>query len=249
MEAQQHEALNYDALAQWQQLRHDQRAGEREAARALSNLHANCFIAGFVLVLALALNSFGSSGPASSAGEVIDGISFAGELKQGRTALRFVGGGTRSKAKIVKVYAVALYIEEAAAHGLLGGFTGGEPGFFEALIHGTFAQSFVLEFHRAVDSAAVAGGISDALASRLPAKSVTKFRAAVLQVAGDSVSRGSKLTFACKGGAMTLSSAGKSASLKDKGVCPALWDVYLGKSPVSPPAKAGVGAGFKAHFR
>lgn len=33
-------------------------------------------------------------------------------------------------------------------------------------------------------------------------------------------------------------------TLKDKALCPALFDVYYGKSPVSPAAKEGAANGF-----
>jgi hypothetical protein len=35
-----------------------------------------------------------------------------------------------------------------------------------------------------------------------------------------------------------------AVTLKEKGLCPALFDVYFGKAPVSPAAKDGVAVGF-----
>merc|ERR1712129_175027 len=89
----------------------------------------------------------------------------------------------------------------------------------------------LLQFHRAV--AAV----------------LDKFRSTLLVTLGDaSVLKGAKIFFSCRGDSMTISvgTLSHSSAIRDKTLCPAFIDVYLGPKPISPAAKAGVAAGFTA---
>ena len=56
--------------------------------------------------------------------------------------------------------------------------------------------------------------------------------------------RANFLLCACASLLRARSSPSAGANIKDKAVCPAFFDVYFGKSPVSPAAKDGVAAGF-----
>ena len=74
----------------------------------------------------------------------------------------------------------------------------------------------------------------------------SKFREALIKALGEARSQGARIYFMCKGTALSIGSGSTSvsASLKEKGVCSALFDVYYGKSPVSPAVKEGAAAGF-----
>lgn len=52
--------------------------------------------------------------------------------------------------------------------------------------------------------------------------------------------------FMCKADTMYMGvgAPATQATLKEKGACAALFDVYLGKAPISAPAKDGIGNGF-----
>ena len=61
---------------------------------------------------------------------------------------------------------------------------------------------------------------------------------------GGDVAKGDSLSFACKGSSMSISlNGGGGASLSGK-ACESLFDVYLGKDPISKEAKQGVAAAF-----
>jgi hypothetical protein len=74
---------------------------------------------------------------------------------------------------------------------------------------------------------------------------LSKFESLLTGVLGGSVPKDSQLFLTCKGDSLHVSiteSTGPHVSAK--GLCPALFDVYLGKSPISQPIKSGVAAGF-----
>ena len=67
-------------------------------------------------------------------------------------------------------------------------------------------------------------------------------------LSSESIERGAQLFFQCKGGTLVISkgsyNAAASSTLREKGICSALFDVYYGKTPVSPAAKEGAAVGF-----
>lgn len=206
----------------------------------------------FAVVLALYANGYLSSGSAV-AGDSIDGLAFPGQLK----GQSFVGGGTRAKYGAVKVYAVGLYIDAGRAASSLKPFVGLPAeklpaNFFKTLQTGKFDRTLLLQFHRAVAADTVAGALRDSLAGRLSAAALDKFRSTLLATLGDaSVLKGAKIFFSCRGDSLTISTgtlSGNAQSIRDKTLCPAFIDVYLGPKPISPAAKAGVAAGFAARL-
>jgi len=180
----------------------------------------------------------------------IDGISFPSEVKMGGVVQQVTGGGTRTKYGVAKVYAAALYLDSRGASSALKSYANGKPptkqAFFDAVIKGTFAKTLLLQFHRSVDRGAVAGALSDSLKPRLGKKAVEAFREALLSVCPEDVVKGSQLFFMCKGETLHigLGSPDVKQTIKDKGACAALWDVYYGKDPISAPLKSGMAAGF-----
>jgi len=201
-------------------------------------------------VIAYALGAMDmSSGAAADGGTSIDGAFFPPELKMGGVRQQLTGGGTRTKYGVAKVYAVAAYLDAAGASSSLKKFSGKPKppaAFYDALAKGTFAKTLYLQFHRAVPAPTVAEALAESLTKRLPPGTVEKFRAALLSVCGAEVAKGAKLYFMCKGETLSLGSGSPSvgATVKEKGTCAALFDVYVGKTPISPAAKDGIGAGF-----
>ena len=190
---------------------------------------------------------------AAPAQQTIDGIAFPGADGD----LVLLGGGTRYKYGVVKVYAVGVYLEDAGA--TLAAFAGKSAkelttqlaSDFYAAVLGTdggpnVAKSLVLKFHRSVGADAVAGALNDALKGKV--KEVAAFKEALLKLLGSSVPSGGTVTLGCAGGALTMGFDGKTSTLKDPELCPALLDVYLGASPISGAAKDGVATGFAATF-
>lgn len=203
-----------------------------------------------VAVVVLGYSYLGGS--AGGDGTVIDGLSFPASLRMGYVNQQLVGGGTRTKYGVAKVYAVALYIDSSGASSSLKQFAGTtaptkQPKFYSALIDGAFARTLALQFHRSVSSDAMVSALDESLAKRLPADVVAKFREGLIKALGDgAIAKGAQIYFMCKSGTLSIGNGAPSVSvsLKLKGVCPALFDVYYGKQPISPAAKDGAATGF-----
>ena len=92
-----------------------------------------------------------------------------------------------------------------------------------------------------------AAALREALSKRLPAKAVAEFAAALSKASGESIAVGSSLSFTCAGDVLSIGTgeaAPAKAKVSHKLVCPSLFAVWLGKSPVSPQAKDGFADGF-----
>ena len=166
-------------------------------------------------------------GTGSVSGTTIDGLAFPGTFGGGT----LLGGGLRSKYGVVKVYSVGVYAEKV-------------PSKMDGLISGSMKKALLLRFHRGVGADAVAGALKDALVPRLGAKGASSFKDALDKAMGGDVTKGDSLSFACKGSSMSISlNGGGGASLSGK-ACESLFDVYLGKDPISKEAKQGVAAAF-----
>lgn len=211
---------------------------------------------GLVVAVVAGYFLFGGSSSASSGdGAIIDGLAFPASLRMASVDQQLTGGGTRTKYGVAKVYAVALYIGPGA-DSVLKKFAGAkpptnQPKFFSALVEGPFARTLALQFHRSVTPEAMANALDEAMAKRLPADDVAKFREALLKALGTgAIAKGAKLYLMCKAQTLSIGSGSTSvsASLKIKGVCPALFDIYYGKQPVSPAAKDGAALGFASRF-
>jgi len=193
------------------------------------------------------------AGGEEGTGLVIDGIPFASELQMGGVRQQVTGGGTRTKYGVAKVYAAALYLDSRGAASALKQHAGKTPtkkAFFDSVIKGQFAKTLFLQFHRTVESSAVASALSDSLSSRLSKTAVTRFSDALVAVLPGDVSKGTKIFFSCKGEALMMGVGTPVAkqTLKEKGACAALLDVYFGKDPISPALKSGMAAGFAKRF-
>ena len=97
---------------------------------------------------------YNGSSADTGGGITIDGASFPSELKMGGISQQLTGGGTRTKYGVAKVYAVALYVDTAAASSSLKKFASPKPikdqKFFQALVDGTYSRTLFLQMLRGV---------------------------------------------------------------------------------------------------
>jgi hypothetical protein len=144
--------------------------------------------------------------PPRDGGTSIDGLAFPPAIKIGGHLQQLTGGGTRTKYGVAKVYAVALYLDSTAASKSLGSFAGPsapkkQPKFYQALIDGPFARTLYLQFHRSVAADAMVNALDEALAKRLSAAVLEKFRNGFLAaIPSSSLAKGAHVYFMCKGG-------------------------------------------------
>ena len=183
-------------------------------------------------------------------GMSIDGRQFPATLTVGGVTQSLVGGGTRVKYGVAKVYAVALFLEVRSASSSLRKFSGAvaptkQPKFYDAIIKGGFTKTLHIIMHRPVGSETMVSALNEALSKRVSAAAVEIFREAFLKaLPTDTLARGDGLSLMCKGNTLSIHAGGALQRISPRGLCGALFDVYFGKSPVSPAAKEGVAVGF-----
>jgi len=184
----------------------------------------------------------------------IDGRSYPEWVRHNGKKLLLTGGGTRYKYGVAKIYALGLYIEEAALSGSLAAWAGAtekslakDGSFSELLAMGSFAKTLGLHFHRSVDGATIAEAIKDSLTSRLEPAAVASFHRALIGALAAGVDIGTQLYFSCRPDEIQVSVdalANVVATVREPSVCEALFEVYYGAAPVAPSAKAGMISGF-----
>ena len=183
----------------------------------------------------------------------VDGRFFRDEMMLQGTAQSFIGGGTRYKYKYIKIYALGMYVDREAGLPALKEMETEKK--FELLRMSPWPKSMVLNFHRSVDSATVAGAIKDSLQSSLDQETLIGFHTAITKAltltGGTQV--GLKLYFMCNGNNVVVAAEPPegNAGLKGetvvnggnhglRGLCGALLNVYFGNDPVAPAAKQGI---------
>lgn len=190
--------------------------------------------------------------------QFIDGIAFPSTINIASTQT-FIGGGTRSKWGF-KVYAVGIYGESKITKSLSKkyGALSTEDMLKTGSMFSDFSESkggktLLLRFHREVGASDVADALGDALKPRLGEEKSKTFQTFILDmVGGDRIVKGSDIYITCKGEKLWASTRGVTSgasTISLKGLCPAIFMVYLGDRPVSPQAKEGFAKGFESLAR
>ena len=182
----------------------------------------------------------------------IDGIAFPQQIKIAGSKQNFVGGGTRVK-WMVKVYGVGIYTDPKTIKSLkkYDGVSAeslmGSSDLFDDFAASKPAKTLLLRFHREVGATDISEALGEALKPRVGDETSKSFQSFILDmVGGDKMQKGSDLFITCKGEKLWASLTGGSdaASISLKGLCSAIFQVYLGDTPVSPQAKEGFAKGF-----
>ena len=198
-----------------------------------------------------------SSSSSSSLSSLIDGMDFPDTIKINGATQSLVGGGTRTKWSF-KVYTVGIYSEVKIVQSLKKKYN--EPmnnngdkvnkmltrDFSES---GGGAKTLLLQFRREVSAPDMVEALSDALVTKIGKDKSTKFSQFILNMAPDRLTKGTNFYISCKGEKLLSSlnnnnSKESSSSISIKGLCTAIFDVYLGNNPVSQAAKDGFEQGF-----
>lgn len=187
--------------------------------------------------------------------EPSSGVSFpvALAVEGGQHTLTGVGLRTRTMLA-VKVYAFGVYVDAAGARGALASFAGRDAralsrdnAFYDAMLQMRFPMSLRLVMTRNVTGEQMGEAFDGALRPRVVAAAgrnmpggeaaLDRFRAFF---SADRLTEGTVLTFTCNNGTLA-SSIGTQAqpAISSPALCWALFDVYLGRSPISPSGKAG----------
>jgi len=205
-----------------------------------------------------------SSSSSSSSSSLIDGMDFPDTIKINGATQSLVGGGTRTKWSF-KVYTVGIYSEVKIIQSLKKKYH--EPmnnngdkvnnmltrDFSDSKLSGGGAKTLLLQFRREVSAPDMVEALSDALITKIGKDKSTKFSEFILNMAPDRLIKGTNFYISCRGEKLLSSlnnnnnnsnKESSSSSISIKGLCTAIFDVYLGNNPVSQAAKDGFEQGF-----
>lgn len=170
-------------------------------------------------------------------------VKFPVEL-QGQ-ALTGTGVRTRTIAK-VKVYAFGLYVDPAGARSALAAWRGKkaadlweDQAFYDVLTKGSFPMTLRLVMTRDVGGEQMGSALSEALGPRMTGnkEALDTFRGFFTS----DLKKGTEILFARNGNTLNVTIGGQAAGVIDNAVLPwALFDVYLGKKPISGEGKETV---------
>mmetsp|Transcript_20598 Transcript_20598/g.44743 ORF Transcript_20598/g.44743 Transcript_20598/m.44743 type:complete len:225 (+) Transcript_20598:137-811(+) len=177
----------------------------------------------------------------------IDGMPFPSDIKIAGSKQVLCGGGTRSKWGF-RVYAVGIYSDLKIVKSLRKKYGNVvDANLVRDFSESKQARTLLLRFHREVATSDMSDALGDALIDRVGEDASKKFSTFILDmVGGDRLKVGSSLYITCKGEKLLASlTEGKATdTISIKGLCSAIFTVYLGDSPVSPQAKEGFEKGF-----
>ena len=176
-------------------------------------------------------------------------------------SLVLMGTGVRTRTILqVKVYVFGLYVDPEAARSRLAAFAG-VPGydlekdhaFYDALLALPFDMALRLVMTRDVSAEDMAGAFDEALRPRVEAAAREGMPGGVEALetfrgffdVGE-MTEGSELIFLCEpSGVLHTRIKGQDApTIENRALCRALFDVYLGRDPISREGKKGVILGF-----
>jgi hypothetical protein len=183
-------------------------------------------------------------------------VSFPLELETAAGMESLAGTGVRTRTMLqVKVYAFGLYVDQAGARTALSAWRGKsanelahDQAFYDALLKGNFPMTMRLVMTRNVGGGQMAEAFDGALAPRVAqaatrgmpdgAEALAKFRGFFT----DKLSKGTELLFTWAPGNKLVASIGgrRVGEIENAALCWALFDVYLGSSPISPEGKRTV---------
>jgi hypothetical protein len=179
---------------------------------------------------------------AASVQEPKTGVSFDETLNQSGTDMILAGTGVRTK-MMVKVYALALYLESSAKTALAQFKSeAAKPtdNLYNAVITGDFAKLFVLHFVRDVGGDKVSDAIKDSLAKHpnMSAPDVQNDAQTFFKACAVDVKDGEALKIFVKGDEVTvIPPTGDPTVIKNGKLADMVPAIWLGKNPVSDDLK------------
>ena len=193
---------------------------------------------------------------------------FPADIKISNTKQTLIGGGLRSKWGF-KVYSVGIYSDIKLVNKLIKKYrdTISKKDLITDFTESkSSTKTLLLKFHREVAATDMSLALGEALISKVGKEKSNKFSSFLLGIVdGDRLTKGSDLYISCKGDKLLASisnssgenglSSNVSSETSDvqkfdyagknvKGLCTAIFEAYLGDTPVSQQAKEGFEQGF-----
>jgi hypothetical protein len=176
--------------------------------------------------------SIASIAPAQEVKEPRSGVSFA--EKDGSSSLLGTGVRTRTMLK-VKVYAIGLYVDDAALSGPLAAHKGkgASPELYRDLVWGDFPKHVVLKFTRDVTTSQIQGAFREAL----PAADKARVDAFVSYFGDTKVGQEYVIRWAPGGVLETTVVGAAKPPIADKDFAAAVFSIWLGDKPIQDDLK------------
>ncbi len=217
-----------------------------------------------LLTLAAATTLAATAQAQTTVTEPGSGVAFPTELAlAGGSRQALTGTGLRTRTVLnVKVYAFGLYVDAEAARGALTAWAGRaaadlerDATFYEALLRLEFPMSLRLVMTRNVGGEQMAEAFDGALRPRVvqaATRNMPGGEEALGQFRGyfslDRLTEGAELVFTCTpdGTLSSTVSGDRKPAINSRALCWALFDVYLGRNPISSGGKRTAVARFPA---
>lgn len=192
---------------------------------------------------------------AQTVNEPSSGVAFPVELAVANGSRQALAGtGLRTRTMLnVKIYAFGLYLDAAAARTALATFAGrdaaalgNDNGFYDALLRMSFPMSLRLSMIRNISGEQMSDAFEEALRPRVVAaagRGMAGGEAALATFRGyfslDRLVTGAELIFTCTpDGSLHSSVVGEAKpAIASPALCWALFDVYLGRTPITTSGK------------
>ncbi|KAL7525098.1 hypothetical protein ACHAWF_001210 [Thalassiosira exigua] len=177
----------------------------------------------------------------------IDGMQFPEEIKIAGSKQSLIGGGTRSKWGF-RVYSVGIFGDMKLIKSLKKKDLAMDS-LSRDFLNSKLTRTLLLRFRRSVASSDVTEALGEALVEKVGKETSTKFQNFILDVVKkhgkEGFETGTDLYITCKGEKLWASlTMEDSSTMNTKGLCSAIFAIYLGSNPVSPQAKEGFEKGF-----
>jgi len=214
------------------------------------------------ILLALSLLGWVAGPLAAQVGMTVEqnsGVAFPMTITPvgGEGSQALTGMGIRTKTFLkVKVYAFGIYVDEAGAEAALSDWTGktyldlqDDQSFYDRILQMDFPITLRLVMTRDVGGEDMAEAFDGALRPRVQRAAAEMNmpggEQALEQFRGyfsvEEMTNGSELLFTCANGALSTSVKGEvQAPIDSPALCWALFDVYLGRNPISKDGKKTV---------
>ena len=178
--------------------------------------------------------------------EPVTGIGFSATLTAGNETLTFVGCGDRKKAIIgpvaVNVYAVGLYVDADAAKGDAPAILrSGAQAAARALQQGEYTKALKIIMARSVASDNIGNALAEALEPKVKGPELAEFKAFFAGL--DKLNKGDQIVFSQVGSALKVQVPTGTTEFASPALSRAMFDIYLGDSPVSPNGKQAMAEG------
>ncbi|EKX49882.1 hypothetical protein GUITHDRAFT_161963, partial [Guillardia theta CCMP2712] len=172
------------------------------------------------------------------------GITFPETVKAGSKLLKFIGAGERKKAILgpvaVNVYAVGMYVDSDAAKAAA---PKDEKSANKALLEGSYPKALKIVMARTVGAEKIGNALAESLEPRVkgtdaPLDAFKSFFGSMSKLETNN-----EIDFIQMGSDLQVSALGQKKTFSSAPLCKAMFDIYLGESPVSVHAKESMVAG------